>query len=124
MANSVSKPDKYLDEKQKWYPIDTFDNCSKTVYKCPKGYRGHLSTILNQTNTKYVYNEKTKEMELFLRVDYYIHHSHFIADIDKGRHVRCKIGSDYISVNDPDIKTMYRLGDRDPPQWVRDELDS
>ena len=68
---------------------------------------------------------KTKQVELHIQRDYYIHHSHFIADLDRGRHVRCKITTDYISTKDESITTMFRLkGNRILPEWVKDELGS
>lgn len=120
------KPDKYLPKNQTWYKIDVFPNCTKKVIICSKcKHKGHISIHLNQTrNKKMEYNPKTGQIELWLQRDFYIHHSHFIADLDRGRHVRCKIGKDHIPISDPNITSMYRLkNNRDLPEWVRDELD-
>ncbi|MGI9011102.1 MAG: hypothetical protein ACR2F1_07940 [Nitrososphaeraceae archaeon] len=117
------KPDKYLHENQIWYPIDIFNTCKKIVVKCNKGYLGHVSENLNQNKRKVQFNEKTQKHELFLQVDYFVHHSHFIADIDRGRHVRCKIGSDFVPESDDSITTMYRLNTkRILPEWVKEDL--
>lgn len=121
----MTKPDKYLPENQIWHEIDNFKNCNKEVVKCPKcNHKGHISTHLNQTrNQKNEYNPITKFMDLYIQRDFFIHHSHFIADMDKGRHVRCKIGHDHLPVSDDRITTMYRLSkSRDIPDWVKDEL--
>lgn len=120
----MTKPSKYLHEKQIWYKFDRFNKCNRKIYLCPKGYKGHYTEILSQTHTKIMINAATKKTELFLKVDQYIHHSHFIADLDKGRHVRCKIGTDYISVHDPKISRMFRLGRRNPPSWIIEEINS
>lgn len=121
----LRKPDKYLPEKQTWYLVDNFHHCQKPVIQCPKcQHSGHISEHLNQTrNQKMQINNKTGQMELHIQRDFYIHHSHFIADLDKGRHVRCKIGSDHLPVSDPQISTMYRLRkSRHIPDWVNQEL--
>lgn len=118
----MTKPIKYNHDTQIWYKSDIFKTCKKNIIKCQQNYIGHFSEHLNQNKRRMQINEKTGKEELHLQVDYFVHHSHFIADIDKGRHVRCKIGSEYIPVSHPSIRTMYRLSKRDPPEWIREEL--
>jgi hypothetical protein len=117
--SSSKKPDKYLPENQIWYKQDNFKNCKKDVIFCPKcGHAGHLSTNLNQSG-----GLRTINNLIYIKRDYYIHHSHFIADLDRGRHVRCKIGDEWVSVNDSSITTTYRSSrPRNVPGWLMDEL--
>lgn len=122
----VKKPDKYLPENQTWYKGDSFTNCKKLILKCPKcQHLGHYSEHLNQNKQKQgEFNIAYMQRDILIQVDFYIHHSHFIVDLDKGRHVRCKIGDEWRSaLSDPRIKTMYRSSkSRDVPGWVKDEL--
>lgn len=118
-----TKLEKYLPENQIWHKFDNFNSCEKQVLNCSIcGHKGHYSEQLNQNHQQYQSNDKGK-IELHLQVDCYIHHSHFIADLDRGRHVRCMIKNYYIPVSSNRITTMYRLDTpRNIPDWLKSEL--
>lgn len=117
-----SKPSKYSKENQKWLvnPLDTWFcplECAQRIVLCPVcGQLGHTTWNLSQNN-----RVKFEGMILILD-EKYVLHSHFIDDIDKGRHVSCLL--DYRWINPdltPDLVKQYHRV-KNVPKWIYHNL--
>lgn len=118
IATSSGKPSKYRHERFKWFDWDMDSGCTKKVRRCPKGYRGHLTSQLNQNVRRIVQIDGNDELEL--QVIQMIAHSHFTHETDLCRHLTCEIGRTWILAKN--CRTVYALDRRILPEWVRRDL--
>ncbi len=112
--SSSNKPSKYKHTRFTWYDWDMDPKCTRKVLKCPKGYKGHLTSQLNQ-NVQRVVNK-----ELELQVIKKIAHSHFTHETDLCRHLACEIGRTWIAAKL--CRKVWALDRRTLPTWVSKEL--
>ena len=108
------KPAKYDHKHFNWYDKDGIIGCTKKVVRCPAGYKGHLTSHLNQNVTRMV----NKELEL--QVIKKVAHSHFTHEFDLGRHTTCEIGRTWIPARL--CQTEWVLHKKTLPVWIRNDL--